>query len=58
MNLEFHKGEFQNITKKYIESQVALEESNYEVRKLQNELKRLQKRVESREEENMEASMI
>lgn len=51
MDLEFHRDELQNISKKYIESQVALEESNYEIRKLQNELKRLQKRVESREEE-------
>ena len=51
MDLEFHRDELQNITKKYIKSQVALEERNYEIRKLQNELKRLQKRAESREEE-------
>ena len=50
-DLNFHRDELQSITRRWVETQVVLEERDYEIRKLNSELRRLQKKVETRQEE-------
>ena len=50
-DLDFHREEIHNMTKKWLETQAELEEKNYAFKSLQNQLKKLYRKSELHEKE-------